>query len=80
MLLDNPAGWSRSAVGTWPRFIFMASFFAAWPFAIAYVAIEGGWRPAIACALFLGWFQVMLLYALRRAIGGNPSPNNSHVA
>jgi len=76
-LVDDPIGWSRAVIGTWPRFMFMAVFFVAWPFAIAYVAIEGGWRPAIGTALFLGFFQLVFLYALRRSTAITTAQNNA---
>ena len=64
VVLDEPAGWSYSAVGTWPRFLLMATFFVMWPFVIVYVAIDGGWRGAIGAALFLGLFQLRVLSLL----------------
>ena len=67
MLFDDPRGWSRAAVGTWPRFFYIAAFVVAAQFYTVYLAAEHGWRAASGFALFLGLFQVMVFYALRRA-------------
>lgn len=68
MIFNDPIGWSRGAVGTWPRFVLTGAFVVALPLAIAYFASKYGWHSAIWIALFLGQFQLLLLYALRRAI------------
>ena len=67
MLFDNNVSWSRSAVGTWPRFLLVAVFFTGMPFVIIHFAIDGGWRTAAASAVGLCALQLMVLFALRRA-------------
>lgn len=80
-VFENPDQWSRAAVGTWPRFWLMAVFFVAWPFVIAHMAIQSGWRMStITTALFLGFYQLLFLYALRRATVANTRGKSSGVA
>ena len=67
-LFDDPIGWSRLAVATWPRFLFMGVMLVALQFALVHVAITGGWSAATSLAAVLAAFQLMLLYALRRLI------------
>ena len=72
MLFDDPLGWSFCAVGTWPRFAFMAVMVAALQFALVFVAITGGWFPAMGLAVLLAGFQLMFLFALRRLLPIRP--------
>jgi hypothetical protein len=64
--LDDPVGWSRSLVGTRPRFVLTAAFLAVLPFLIVYQATQGSWRAAVGTAIVLAINQMMLLFALRR--------------
>jgi len=75
MLFDNPTAWSLLVVGTWPRFFITGTIFLAMPFLLVDLAIHGGWPSAIGTALFIGGFQLMFLYALRRATV-TKSPNS----
>jgi hypothetical protein len=80
-VFEDPDNWSHAAVGTWPRFWLMAAFFVAWPFVIAYMAIQDGWRGStISTAIFLGFYQLLFLYALRRATVTNMRDKPGDVA
>ncbi|HVE89383.1 MAG TPA: hypothetical protein VNA44_06740 [Burkholderiaceae bacterium] len=65
-LLTDPVGWSGSMVKSSFRFATFAIFFAVVLLVIVYVAEIRGWRGALGPAIFLGLFQLYLLYALRR--------------
>jgi ascorbate-specific PTS system EIIC-type component UlaA len=65
-LFADPLKWSGSMVSSWLRFSFFAVFFvSATAFAVYSAAIDG-WRSALGITFFLAYFQLMMLYALRR--------------
>jgi hypothetical protein len=66
MLFTNPRQWTRSAVGSWWRFTFVAIANAALLVNALYVAANSGMQSGLAAALFPLLFQLFFLYALRR--------------
>ena len=65
-LFTDPLKWSGSMVSSWLRFSFFAVFFVSATAFSVYSAAVDGWRSALGIAFFLAYFQLMLLYALRR--------------
>ena len=76
-IFNDPIGWSRSAVATWPRFVFCAVIGVALPFALVYVASTGGWSTAIGLATYLAASELMSLYAMRRLLQFATHPEKS---
>ncbi len=71
MLFEDPKEWTRSAVGSWWRFAFMAIGNIGLMFYALYVAAESGLRSGIFVAALPMMFQLLFLYALRRARKSN---------
>jgi hypothetical protein len=65
-LFHDPVAWSGSVVRTWLRFGLFVLFFALLIAFMIYQASHFGWRGAWGLGIFLGMFQLQMLYALRR--------------
>jgi len=65
-IFGDPIGWSRAAVGTWPRLWLIGAYFVALPFVAVDSAIRGGWASATGILILLVPLQLMFLYVLRR--------------
>lgn len=79
----SPFEWSAAAVGTWPRFCFLAISLTVFLGLAIYMASEPGLRGASwGPVFFLGAFQVMLFYALRRLASAlrQMAPTTAHLA
>lgn len=68
MFFDDPIAWARRGVGTRSRFFVLASFCLVFPFAIVAITARGSWMAAVGPAGFLGFFQWMILSALKRSV------------
>lgn len=66
MLFENPREWTRSAVGSWWRFAFMAIGCVGLMIYAVYAAAESGLRSGLSVAALPIIFQLLFLYALRR--------------
>ncbi len=71
-LFSNPHQWAAEMVKTWPRFWLFAVFLSAVLAAIVNFAASGGWRAAWGLVLFIGMYQLGMLYALRKILCGPP--------
>ena len=66
MLFTDPRNWTKSAVGSWWRFWFMATILSAMSVYAVFVAAESGFRSGVIAVLMPLMFQFFFLYALRR--------------
>jgi len=66
MIFNDPRSWTRSAIGTWWRFAFIAIANAGFLVNAVYVAADSGFRSGLAAAFMPLVFQLLFLYALRR--------------
>ena len=68
MVFYDPIGWSYSAVGTWPRLLFLVVGHAALTLGVVHYVGQDGLRSQLIWVSFLTWFQFLSLYALRRVL------------
>ena len=66
MLISDPRKWTKSAVGSWWRFWFMAVILSVMSVYAVFVAADSGFRSGLIAALMPLMFQLAFLYALRR--------------
>jgi hypothetical protein len=66
MLFSDPRKWTKSAVGSWWRFWFMAIAISVMSVYAVFVAADSGFRSGLIVALMPLMFQFFFLYALRR--------------
>ena len=66
MLFTDPRSWTENAVGTWPRFWFLALGNAALIAYAVYVAASESFMVGIALAGIPITQNILYLYALRR--------------
>jgi len=73
-LFANPHQWAASMVATWTRFWGFAIVLSAFLAALVAIAASSGVGAAWGLALFIGAFQIGMLYALRRILTGPAQP------
>jgi hypothetical protein len=66
MLFADPRAWTKSAVGTWWRFAFVAIMLSGLFVAAVFIAAESGLRSGLSAVVGPIVFQIFVLYALRR--------------
>ena len=71
-LFSNPHQWAAEMVKTWPRFWFFVVFLSAVVAGLVYFAAFRGWHAAAGLAIFIGVYQLGMLYALRQILCGPP--------
>ncbi|MGE5095394.1 MAG: hypothetical protein ACM3SO_09665 [Betaproteobacteria bacterium] len=73
-LFTNPHQWAASMVATKARFWVFAIALSAFLALLVEIAATSGVRAAWGLAIFIGAFQIGMLYALRQILTGPPKP------
>ena len=68
LITQDPVKWSASMVSSWTRLFLFGFIFLAFLIYVAVHAAENGWRSALFVIFFLSFFQLSILYALRRLV------------